>query len=260
MRHSHKLIILISLVITGSLVLSACGAGKPTATPTSAVEALQTSVISTFAAGLTQTAFGLPSKTPSSTFTLMPSSTFTPNSSPTTGGGTTPTAFCYGLVLVSETIQDDTAMVPGQTFVKTWKVKNTGTCAWESGFKFIFTGGEVMGGTTQILDRTVNPGAELDISISMTAPNKTGTVFSYWRMSTAGGVFFGATVFVKINLGTGTATRTGTPFTATPTGPTATPTPTVTTSEPTATPTATNTPVPSETPTETPVTPSPTTG
>jgi hypothetical protein len=284
MNHSHKLIILISLVILGSLALSACGAGKPTATPTSAVEALQTSVVSTFAAGLTQTALSLPSKTPTSTFTTMPSATNTPASSPTSRGGTIPTSTCYGMTGVADvTIPDNTVMVAGQTFVKTWRVKNTGTCAWDPGFKLVFSHGETMGGATLVLNTTVNAGAETDLSISMTAPNKTGTIFSYWRLSTAAGVFFGPEQYVQIILGAGTATRTGTPFTATPTGPTATPTrtgtptptgptatptptntPTATTGTPTATPTATpsptNTPTPTETPTETPATPSPTGG
>jgi hypothetical protein len=101
-------------------------------------------------------------------------------------------------------------MVPGQTFIKTWLVKNTGSCTWEAGFKFVFTGGDAMGGVTLVLDEPVSSGAELELSIAMTAPNKTGEVRGHWRLSTASGAFFGDDVFVLINLSGAASTVTST--------------------------------------------------
>ncbi|MBE3117541.1 MAG: hypothetical protein IMZ50_02135, partial [Candidatus Atribacteria bacterium] len=120
--------------------------------------------------------------------------------------------------------------VPRQVFTKTWLVKNTGSCIWETGFKFAFTGGDAMGGTTLVLDKTVSPGAEVELSIAMTAPNKTGPVHGNWRMSAANGTFFGDEVFVLINLSGATSTVTSTA------------TATATAGEATAVPTQTETP------------------
>lgn len=107
-------------------------------------------------------------------------------------------------------------MAPGQTFTKTWKVKNTGSCAWDAGFKFAFVGGEAMNGATYTLPSSVAANAELDISIAMTAPtNKTGALRGNWRMQTAGGTYFGDEVYVLIVVGGATATNTSTPPAAT---------------------------------------------
>jgi hypothetical protein len=231
MKNTVKLIILIILAALGSLALSACGASKPEPTPTLGVEAIQTSAISTFAAGLTQTAIALPTNTP----TFTPTSTSTSSTPLATGSGAVPTVSCYGLILVNDvTIPDNTPMVPGQTFTKTWLVKNTGTCTWDTGFKFVFNGGDSMGGATLVLDKPVSSGAELELSIAMTAPNKTGPARGHWRMSTASGTFFGEDVFVAIILGNATSTVTSTV--------TATATATAGTATATATPTETPTP------------------
>lgn len=237
MKYTDKLVVLIILTALGSLALSACGASTPEPTPTLGVEAIQTSAISTFAAGLTQTAIAMPTDTPTSTST--PTNTPTPTPTRGTpfapGGGTIPTVSCYSLSYLNDvTIPDNTPMVPGQTFTKTWRVKNTGNCTWDVGFKLVFTGGDAMGGAALVLSNSVSPGAETELSIAMTAPNKTGTVRGNWRMSTASGTFFGDEMYIIISLGNATTTAT---ITATATGSTATATPT-----PTETPTPTDTP------------------
>jgi hypothetical protein len=224
MKNTVKLVLLIILAVLGSLALSACGASTPTPSPTLGVEAIQTSAINTFAAGLTETANALPSNTPTYTPTFTPTSTTTSSTPLATGGGAVPTISCYGLILVKDvTIPDNTPMLPGQTFIKTWLVKNTGTCSWEAGFKFVFTIGDAMGGAALVLDSPVNPGVEKELSIPMTAPSKAGPVRGHWRMSTANGTLFGDDLFILIIVGNATGTATATPT-------------------PTETPTSTNTP------------------
>ncbi len=225
MKKTSKLTILITLTALASLLLSACGAGKPAPTPTLGVEAIQTNAVGTFAAGLTQTAFALPSPTPTETPTFTPSSTST-SSTPLATARPIPTVSCYGLVLVTDvTIPDNTPMVPGQTFVKTWRVKNNGTCTWDAGFKFAFTSGNAMGGTTLVLGNPVLPAAEMDVSIAMTAPLTAGKVAGHWRMSTAAGAFFGDDVFVVIIVGSATGTATSTASSTPTVTPSLTPTP-----------------------------------
>lgn len=221
------------ILLAGILLLTACGGGKAEPTPTIDANLIQTQAIETFAAALTQTALAAPTQTPSSTPTELP--TFAPA---TTSAAITlpavtqqpgliaPTASCYQLRYVSDvSIPDNTQMAPGQSFTKTWKVRNTGSCAWEAGFKFAFVGGEQMSGATYTLPSAVPVNTEIDISIAMVAPSKTGTLRGNWRMQTAAGQFFGDEVFVQIVVGGGTLTPTkGTPTSTGTSTPTATPT------------------------------------
>jgi len=205
-----------TIMMIGAVVLSACGASEPPVTPTLAFSAdeIRTQAVGTFSSDLTLTAFAAPSDTPAPTLTPAPS--ITPLATSTGGivfGSTAPvaTASCYGLSFVSDvTIPDNTPVAVGQSFTKTWKVKNAGSCAWDAGFKFAFTGGDAMGGTTYTVPSSVAAGSVTDISVAMVAPNKTGTLRGNWRMSTASGQFFGDEVYVQVVIGGGAAaTNTG---------------------------------------------------
>jgi Ig-like domain-containing protein len=212
-----RLISMQTIIMIGALVLSACGATAADLTPTVtvSVEEIRTQAVSTFSADLTATAFAAPTNTPSPSPTV---ATITPAVTSTGGivfGSTAPavgvTASCYGLSFVSDvTIPDNTPVTPSQSFTKTWKVKNAGSCAWDAGFKFSFTGGEQMGGTTYTLPAAVAAGAVTDISVAMTAPNKTGTLRGNWRMSTASGQFFGDELYVQVVVGGSGAAPTNT--------------------------------------------------
>lgn len=215
----------IYILLAGILLLTACGGGDAELTPTVDANLVQTQAIETFSAVLTQTALAAPTQTPASTPTALP--TFAPA---TTSAAITlpavtqqsalisPTASCYQLRYVNDvSIPDNTQMAPGQSFTKTWKVRNAGSCAWEAGFKFAFVGGEQMSGATYTLPSAVPVNTEIDISIAMVAPAKAGTLRGNWRMQTAAGQFFGDEVFVQIVVGGATLTPTKGAPTATPT-------------------------------------------
>lgn len=223
-----RLIVGIQVLMVGALLLSACGATPADLTPTVTVDPniIRTQAVGTFAADLTLTAFSAPSSTPAPSVTPLATFTTGPTSTGGLAVGTAPvagaTASCYGLSFVSDvTIPDNTPVTAGQAFTKTWKVKNAGSCAWDAGFKFAFTGGEQMGGATYTLPSAVAAGAVTDISVAMTAPSKTGTLRGNWRMSTAAGQFFGDEVYVQVVVGGGgtVPTNTGAAATST-TGPT----------------------------------------
>ena len=198
----------------GAILIASCGSNVPEATPTNSVEQIQTYAVSTFSSALTLTALVAPTNTPLATPTLStPAPTFGPLATNTGGvplGGATAgvpvggaaTSSCYGLKFVSDvSIPDNTQMKPGQSFTKTWKVQNSGSCAWDAGFKFQSTGGDAMSASAFTLPASVASGATYDISVPMTAPSTAGTVRGNWRMSTAGGQFFGDEVFVVIVVG-----------------------------------------------------------
>lgn len=231
---------LIASLLIGVVFLTACSGNDADLTPTADMNLIQTEVVETYAAALTQTASAAP------TIELFPTLTASPTVAPlvtlpsTLAAVTQPpvaaTKSCYSMAFVSDvTIPDNTAVSPGQTFTKTWKVVNNGSCAWEAGFKFAFTGGDAMSGATYTLPAAVAINATVDISVAMTAPtNKTGAVRSNWRMQTAAGQFFGDEVYVIVVVGGGTITPS-----ATGAAPSATASATATA---TGTPTPTNTP------------------
>ncbi len=90
------------------------------------------------------------------------------------------------------TIPDDTEMYPGQTFVKTWRLVNTGTCTWTSDYAAVWFSGEQMGAPASIpLPGSVAPGESVDISVEMTAPQEPGAYQSNWKLRNPSGVLFG---------------------------------------------------------------------
>ena len=98
-------------------------------------------------------------------------------------------------------IPDGTTLKPNESFTKTWRLKNVGTCSWTPSYAVIFSSGDSMDGpATQALTGTVNPGQTVDISIDLIAPDTDKSYKGYWKLRNAAGVTF-ATFYVDINVG-----------------------------------------------------------
>ena len=191
------------------------------------------------------------SSTPTPTPTNTP--TGTPPTPTPTSTGTTPTptktptpgpAACDRAGFISDvTIPDGTSFAPNTPFLKTWRIKNIGSCTWTN-YSLIFDTGDKMGGLdTTLIIPTILPGQTVDLSISLTSPSVAGSYRGYWKLKNNTGVPFG--------IGTGGTKSFWVDIVVT--GPTSTPTPTATTG-PTPTPTNTPTTGPTPTPTNTPTT------
>lgn len=192
-----------------------------------------------------------PGLTPPPTVTGTPP---TPTFTPTPGAITPQPAACDRAQFISDvTVPDGTVFNPNTSFIKTWRIKNVGTCTWTTSYSLIFDSGDKMGGPDSMaLPNSVFPGQAVNLTINLTAPSSAGSYRGYWRFKNASGVPFGIGMggtkswWVDIRVTGPTATPTPT-FTPSPTGtsamtPTRTPTPTATfTPSPTATPTMTPT-------------------
>ncbi|MBI4770384.1 MAG: hypothetical protein HY784_08255 [Chloroflexi bacterium] len=179
----------------------------------------------------------LPGISPVPTPTGAPPSATPVEATPTEAGcGTNLAGF-----VTDVTVPDDSPFQPGVSFTKTWRLRNAGTCPWNSSYALVFDRGDAMSGppVVQLLG-PVAPGATVDLSVNLVAPARPARYTGYWKLRSDTGILFGVgaggntSFYVQIVV-LGTPTPTGTAsLTPTPSS-----TPTVT-----ATPTPTGTPLP----------------
>ena len=99
------------------------------------------------------------------------------------------------------TIPDGTILQPGEQFDKVWRVKNSGTCPWTSGYRFVFVEGESFNGSTSVsLSGEVPPGAEFEFQLTLTAPTTPGQHIGAWELYDPQGVPFGSRYWVTIEV------------------------------------------------------------
>jgi hypothetical protein len=90
------------------------------------------------------------------------------------------------------TIPDDTTIAASTRFEKTWRLRNAGTCTWNTSYNLVFSSGDQMGVSSPArLTASVPPGEEAELSITFTAPNTPGTYRSEWLLADSQGDEFG---------------------------------------------------------------------
>ena len=189
----QKFIKTISLLTACALFIGACGTPAP-AEPTPDVAAVATAAVQTAEARFTQQALidlaTQVASAPTATATLQPEEILP---TATAGAGSNPsyeyTPGCvYATYVADVTIVDGMLIVPGTTFTKTWRIKNSGSCKWDSNFGMVQVGGDKMSEQTWFpLTRVVYPGQEVDVSVTLTAPTANGKYSSQWRLGVPGG-------------------------------------------------------------------------
>ena len=198
---------LVSIVLFLALVLSACNLPGGTQEPESnSAGAVLTAAALTVEANLTQAAVQNPP-----TVAVIPTSTIAPPtvtlavaSATSNAPVATATQNCDDADFVTDvTIPDGTVLDPNESFTKTWRLKNSGTCSWTPSYAVVFNNGDSMSGpATQALVGNVNPGQTMDISVNLKAPGSSGDYTGYWKLRNAAGVTF-ATFYVTIKVGGG---------------------------------------------------------
>ena len=106
------------------------------------------------------------------------------------------------------TIPDNSRLATGEVFTKTWRVKNTGTCAWSGGYKLIFERGQQMGGPTEAaISAAVPAGGTAEVGVPLKAPDAAGVYSGVWRLANDRGARFGHILTVVIIVGGGSPSR-----------------------------------------------------
>ena len=196
----------LSILILFALPLTSCG-GTGAETDT-----ITTAVAMTVAAQETEKAQATATPVPTEAGpTSAPEATPTDKTAPTFAPPTAPPPIdsgpdCLVANLISETIPDGTVMQPGETFWKTWRIKNNGSCTWNSAYKIVRWSGELMGGLPAYdFPEVVGPGEEVDVTILLKAPSSNGNSSSYWKLQSEwGGQFgvgqYGQPFYVQVNV------------------------------------------------------------
>jgi hypothetical protein len=90
------------------------------------------------------------------------------------------------------TVEDGADFAPDQSFTKTWRLRNNGTCTWTSSYDLVFDHGDHMGGpAVKALPGIVEPGEMVDISVDLVAPSAEGGYIGYWLLRNGEGMLFG---------------------------------------------------------------------
>ncbi len=115
-----------------------------------------------------------------------------------------------GMTWVSDLNYDDAAMTnppvlnPGEAFTKGWRIRNTGTCQWDSSYMLVPDGGNVpdalMGGQPTPIQGVVAPGETYDVYVNLVAPTNPGVYQGFWIMQNGEGQGFGQRIYVGIRV------------------------------------------------------------
>ena len=189
------------------LLLAACGGQATPTEPIPDVAAVRTSAASTVVSQFTLTAavftptFPVPIATDPPVVEETPTATQQTVAQETSASGTEIPCdvLSYDPLTVDVNVPDNTVMAPGQDFIKTWRVKNTGSCPWGAGYVLAYAGyDDDMDGQFIALKEVVQPGQEVEVSVQFKAPRQAGIYVSAWSMRNPSGFFFEERIFIKI--------------------------------------------------------------
>lgn len=229
MRFNQKFL---ALFLAAIAILSACGGETSESVATDGD--LLTAAVGTMVSGFFGTQTAMVTPVAPSTDTPLPTNTFYPTTAPspivvpatwtptyiystaTSSGilvtpsvtGTLPTATvdpfalgsgCNNLAFIRDVnYPSGTTVSPGETFTKTWKVQNIGTCDWLYGYHLTTVGEDHFRSTWSQINRVVKPWDWTELSVVVEAPKKEGTYTTYYRLSDGGGNAFGATLGLSV--------------------------------------------------------------
>ena len=200
---------LIGMFLVFTIILSACNlpASKPAP---SSQDLILTAAVQTVEAQLTQSSPVTQGTQPVLVFTETPQpvqaseTPLPPTATATTEPATeVPTAIptalpaaapCNRAQFVKDlSYPDGSDVSSGTSFTKSWRLKNTGTCAWDSSYSLVFSGKNAMGGPSsqQLTSSKVHPGDTLDVSVVLKAPGTAGAYEGDWKLSDGSDDVFG---------------------------------------------------------------------
>ena len=170
-----------------SIVAAQVLSQQPDKDPQATVQAMVTQTMLALAANA-------PTQTPIPPTPIIVQVTNTPVPTSTPVPVVTQVMYCDWVTFIKDvSIPDGTLLPSNETFTKTWRLKNRGTCTWTPDYMLVYYSGAQMGGTTAVrLPGNVTPGQTVDISVTLTAPGTSGHYTGYWILRNPSGALFGS--------------------------------------------------------------------
>lgn len=182
--------------------LGACQQADPTATPFPAVATVQTE---TAVLPTVDLAAILPTPTPTPSPLPVVPDTPTPLPEPPASEQSEIAALaaptCFSTYTLVESFTTPGAdLLPGVPFWQTWRVRNDGTCAWDVGAVWLFTGGEQLSGPDLVALPPAGPGQTVDVNVALVAPAAPGVYIGFWQPQMTDGLLLQPPSAVRINV------------------------------------------------------------
>jgi N-acetylmuramoyl-L-alanine amidase len=100
------------------------------------------------------------------------------------------------------TLGDGAGIAPGVTFVKTWRVRNSGATTWGPGYRLAFQSGDALGAplAVPLPAGPVAPGGELELSVPLqaAADQARRSLKGQWQLQSPDGSWFGDRLWVSV--------------------------------------------------------------
>jgi len=91
------------------------------------------------------------------------------------------------------------SVAPDNLFQMAWRIRNTGTCTWDTSYRLASVSGERLSGPQSLrLAEGVPPGREIEMSVKLIAPAATGTYQGEWQLFAPDGRPFGVGLPVEL--------------------------------------------------------------
>ena len=117
---------------------------------------------------------------------------------------------------IRDAVADGSVLAPSIRFEQVWTLRNPGPFAWPAGCSVRFIGGDIMFNVdpnhpssvsdivkateSNVIDRVVEAGEEVDFTVTMRTPEREGKAISYWRLKAADGLPFGHKLWCDIEV------------------------------------------------------------
>lgn len=173
----------LNIILSILMLISACS--MPDTAPVEYTESTATLVVNPIFTTEPSTGLSPASTTEMTATPILTSSTTVPSSG---------TGACFNSAeFISDvSIPDGSKLAPDTGFVKTWRVKNNGTCSWDNRYSLVFTDGTLFSSYDRLaLPFVVAPGQTIDLSLDMTSPIYPGVYESDWKFQSPNGSKFG---------------------------------------------------------------------
>jgi hypothetical protein len=197
----------ITALLFTSLLLTSCGPAEATPDSLAVQNQINSAVAQTLSALTTSVANVQLTATAKPEVTSVPTQTQMPTTAATSGLPATAAAVSsqptntpkpgactdFASYIGDITIPDGTMVPPGTQFVKTWSIRNAGSCTWTSDYTLVWTGGDMKGPSNsyQLTTSNILPGQTAHVSVTLTAPTSFIKYRSFWKLMNKNKQIFG---------------------------------------------------------------------